>query len=134
MISERVKALRKGLKMTQSEFGIELGVSRDVISNLEYGRVAPSELIINMICARFDVNREWLESGTGAMYREYTREEEIAAWAASLNFSDNDFKRRFVYALTRLDETGWAVIERFVQTLYEEQLAEDSQNKKTEGE
>ena len=132
MVSERIKLLRKALDLTQTEFGVQLGVSRDVISNLEYGRVAPSDLIINMMCAKFGVDDEWLRTGAGTMYREKSRDEEIAEWAASLGDVGNEFKRRFVYALTRLDEYGWEVIERFAQTLYDEQMAENEQTKKDE--
>ena len=133
MVSERIKLLRKALDLTQTEFGVQLGVSRDVISNLEYGRVAPSDLIINMMCAKFGVDDEWLRTGAGTMFREKSRDEEIAEWAASLGDVGNEFKRRFVYALTRLDEDGWEVIERFAQTLYDEQMAENEQTKKDEG-
>lgn len=133
MVSERIKLLRKALDLTQTEFGVQLGVSRDVISNLEYGRVAPSDLIINMMCAKFGVDDEWLRTGAGTMFREKSRDEEIAEWAASLGDVGNEFKRRFVYALTKLNEDGWEVIERFAQTLYDEQMAENEQTKKDEG-
>ena len=39
MVSARIKQLRKDLGLTQVEFGKKLGVSRDVISNIEYNRV-----------------------------------------------------------------------------------------------
>lgn len=51
--------------MTQQEFGKRLGVSRDVISNLEYGRVAPKEPFIELLCSIFSVNKEWLLTGEG---------------------------------------------------------------------
>ena len=133
MISGQVKALRKALNLTQTEFGNSLGVSRDVIGNIEYDRVEPSDLIINMMCAKFDVDEHWLRTGEGEMFRKKTREEEIADWAASLYDPGNEFKRRLVHALSRLDGTGWQVVEHFVQMLYEEQLAENEQNKKDEG-
>ena len=89
--------------------------------------------ILFEICREFDVNREWLETGDGEMFRVKSRDEEIAEWAASLGDVGNEFKRRFVYALTRLDEDGWEVIERFAQTLYDEQMAENEQTKQDEG-
>ena len=133
MVSERIKALRKAVGLTQSEFGVQLGVSRDVISNLEYGRVEPSDLIINMMCAKYGVDEIWLRTGDGEMFRQRTRDEEIAEWAASLGDVGNEFKRRFVYALTKLDDSGWEVIERLAQALYDEQMTENEQTKKDEG-
>jgi len=130
---DRIREFRKSLKLSQTAFGEELGVSRDVINNLEQGRVEPSDLIINMMCARFGIDEQWLRTGAGTMFRKKSRDEEIAEWAATLGDVGNDFKRRFVYALTKLDETGWEVIERFAQTLYDEQMAENEQKKKDEG-
>ena len=133
MPKDRIREFRKSLKLSQAAFGEELGVSRDVINNLEQGRVEPSDLIINLMCAKYDIDELWLRTGAGKMYRDKTRDEEIAEWAASLGDVGNEFKRRFVYALSKLDETGWEVIERFAQVLYDEQMAENEQNKKNEG-
>ena len=133
-MNQRMKAVREALGMSQASFAENSGLGLGVIKNIDYNRTEPNPLFFNILTEAYNINPQWLATGEGEMFRKLTREEEIAAWAASLNDVENDFKRRFVYALTRLDETGWAVIERFVQTLYEEQLAEDSQNKKTEGE
>jgi transcriptional regulator with XRE-family HTH domain len=65
MISERIKILRKKSKLSQTEFGKCLGVSRDVIANLEYGRVNPKEPFISLLCSVFNINKDWLLSGNG---------------------------------------------------------------------
>lgn len=67
-MSNRIKAVREALELSQREFGEKLGVSRDVISNLEYGRVQPRELLLQHICQLYSVNRQWLETGQGAMF------------------------------------------------------------------
>ncbi len=66
----RIKAVRKALDLSQREFGERLGVSRDVISNIEYGRVQPRELLLRHICELYNVNENWLRSGEGAMFDE----------------------------------------------------------------
>ncbi len=132
-IGNRIKQLRKNLQLSQTDFGKNLSVGIGVIRNFEYGITTPNELQINNICLTYNVNREWLETGEGEMFRERSREEEIAEWAASLNDVDKKFQRQFVYALSRLDEAGWRTIEHFAQVLYEEQLAENEQKKKDEG-
>ena len=60
MFAERIKELRKELGVTQTAFGKKLGVSVDVIKNLEYNRTTPSEIFIDHICEVYHVNREWL--------------------------------------------------------------------------
>lgn len=67
-MKDRIKAIRTAFQLSQREFGERLGVSRDVISNLEYGRVPPKELLIRHICELYGVNQEWLLSGKGEMF------------------------------------------------------------------
>ncbi|SCW57444.1 DNA-binding transcriptional regulator, XRE-family HTH domain [Paenibacillus tianmuensis] len=64
----RIKAVREYLGLSQREFGEQLGVSRDVISNLEYNRVQPRELLLKHICKLYSVSETWLETGQGEMF------------------------------------------------------------------
>lgn len=52
------------------EFGRRLGCSRDVIANIEYGRVEPKEVLMDHMCEIYRVNREWLYHGQGPMFSE----------------------------------------------------------------
>lgn len=79
----RIKTIRKTLKLSQREFGEILGVSRDVISNIEYGRVPPKELLVQHICQLYKVNRQWLETGEGEMFD--TNLEETSKYDEALN-------------------------------------------------
>lgn len=67
-LSNRIKTIREALKLSQREFGEKLGVSRDVISNIEYNRVPPKELLLRHICELYNVNQHWLETGEGEMF------------------------------------------------------------------
>lgn len=67
-MTNRIKAIREALKLSQREFGEKLGVSRDVISNIEYGRVPPKKLLLQHICQLYKVNEHWLETGEGEMF------------------------------------------------------------------
>lgn len=69
MIS-RIKAIRESLSLSQREFGERLGVSRDVISNIEYGRVPPKELLLRHMCQQYNINEHWLQTGEGKMFNE----------------------------------------------------------------
>ena len=68
MLHDRIKAVREHLGLSQREFGEKLGVSRDVISNLEYNRVQPKELLFKHICELYSVNEKWLQTGEGEMF------------------------------------------------------------------
>lgn len=67
-MNERIKLLRKDKSLSRAAFGEKLGVSGDVINNLERGRVEPKEHIIKLICSEFSVNENWLRNGIGEMY------------------------------------------------------------------
>lgn len=72
-IYERIRELRKDLKLSQNAFGEKVGVSRDVISNIEQNRLTKPELkksLIKLICKEFGVNEEWLENGTEPKFVE----------------------------------------------------------------
>ncbi len=67
-MNERIRLLREDKALSRAAFGEKLGVSGDVINNLERGRVEPKDHIIKLICAEYSVNEEWLRYGTGTMY------------------------------------------------------------------
>ena len=69
-MNERIRMLREDKEMTRAAFGRCLGVSGDVINNLERGRVEIKDHIIKLICAEYGVNEEWLREGKGSMYIE----------------------------------------------------------------
>lgn len=68
MIKERLKSIRKQFRLSQSALGESIGVSRDVISNIESGRVEMKDHIIKLICSEFNVNEQWLRTGEGEVF------------------------------------------------------------------
>lgn len=73
-MSNKIKTVREALKLSQREFGERLGVSRDVISNIEYNRVQPKELLIRHMCELYNINKLWLETGEGEMFNDNSSE------------------------------------------------------------
>lgn len=67
-IGKRIKALRKNLGLTQMEFAARLKISKGFVSNLENGRVLPSEQLIRLISYEFISSEYWLASGEGEMF------------------------------------------------------------------
>jgi len=64
-IGERIKYVRESLNLSQSKFGETMGVSRDVISNVELGRVEPKEYILRLICKTYRANYLYLTEEFG---------------------------------------------------------------------
>ncbi len=83
-MSNRIRAVREALKLSQRAFGEKLGVSRDVISNIEYGRVQPKELFLRHMCRLYKVNEHWLETGDGEMFEGNPKETDKLEEALSI--------------------------------------------------
>lgn len=118
VIKDRIKELRKARKLSQTAFGEILGVSRDVINNIENGRVEPSELIIKMIVNEFGINTHWLIDGEGDMITALKREDEIARFVGrTLADKEDTFQKRLIAALSKLSVEEWEVLEKLANDL-----------------
>ena len=121
MISERIKLIRTHFKLSQSEFGERIGLSRGAVVNLEMNRLknpGDQTLRYNLICREFGINEEWLRTGKGSMLSAKTEEEEFAIWAARhLKIDSDSFKRRFVRAMMNLSDDDWKVLEKYINDI-----------------
>ncbi|MEW9490127.1 helix-turn-helix transcriptional regulator, partial [Clostridioides difficile] len=52
-INKRIKEIREDINLSQQKFGEKLGVSRDVISNIENNRVEVKTVFITHMCEVF---------------------------------------------------------------------------------
>lgn len=67
-IGERFKYARKKRGISQDELAKSIGVSRGVITNIEYNKVVePQPIIIETVCQTLKINKEWLTNGSGEM-------------------------------------------------------------------
>lgn len=67
-IEERLKAFRSAKKLTQKAFADAILLSADAVSMMERGVMPVSQRTIETICSKFNVSREWLETGDGEMF------------------------------------------------------------------
>lgn len=122
-MNERIKELRTVLKLTQEEFGSKIGSARNTIANYETGNRNPSNAVVVAICREFKVNEEWLRTGQGEMFLKLDREDEITQWLGSLvnPNNDNEFIKKFVHMLSKLDLNDWKVLEKMALLMVEGQ-------------
>lgn len=121
-LNERLKFLRKELNLSQEDFGKKVGVSNTAISKLEKAERNVTDQMILSICREFNVNEEWLRNGTGDMFIQLDREDEITAWLGSLANpnNDNEFIKKFIHMLSKLDVPDWKVLEKMALLMVEE--------------
>ena len=117
-LKDRIKALRERLGKSQDEFGKDLGLTRNYISLIENGQRNLSDQSIKVLCSLYDVNEKWLRTGNGEMFIPKTKNEQINEMLIDvLKCEDSDFKKRLITALSKLDDTGWNALEKFIDSI-----------------
>ncbi|GHV86971.1 hypothetical protein AGMMS50255_2670 [Spirochaetia bacterium] len=69
-ISERIKAVRKALGISQRDFCGGIYLSHSFYSKIETGTRNPNERVNELICNKYKVNKDWLITGRGDMFSE----------------------------------------------------------------
>lgn len=122
-IVDRLIEIRKKLGYSQAKFAAQLGLSRNFINQVENRNKNVSERTVSDICREFDINEIWLKTGEGNMFIELTKEEEIATFIGEvLRDEDDSFKKRLISGLAALDETGWEVLENFLNSIQKKEV------------
>lgn len=88
---DRIRLVRKAVDLSQKDFGEKLGVSRDVMANIENNRVSPGNTFLQLLCSVFNVREEWLRTGEGDMFqaeKSFSLDEYVRAH----NFSDIELR------------------------------------------
>jgi transcriptional regulator with XRE-family HTH domain len=116
-MNERMKQLRKALKLSQDEFGRKLGVTRGAITNIELHKTEPKPLFVKHICDVFDVSEDWLLTGLGDMFLHLDEDEEFDRICAEIQLSDDTFIKQFLRSYWALEENEKAVIRNLMNGL-----------------
>ena len=120
-IGDRIKEVRKIKGLTQQRFADELGLKRNTVGGYEIGTVTPSDRTIADISQKFDINESWLRTGEGEMMRPVSRDEEISSFMGDVMRGESeDFRRRLVAVLAKLDASEWELLEKMALKLADE--------------
>lgn len=118
-MNHRVKEIRKALGLSGEEFGQVLGITRGAVSNIENGNRKLTEQTIRLICREFNVNEDWLRTGTGEMFNETSPDEIIAdVLGRVLNKNTDPFIKKIVTVLlTMVDKMtpeDWEALKQYI--------------------
>ena len=72
-IHQRFKLIRKELKMTQTELGEKIGKKLRTIQDYEYEKATITDGVLLNLQIQFNINPEWMKSGTGSMFLSDTK-------------------------------------------------------------
>ena len=114
---ERIKTLRKKLKMNQTEFAKEIQVSTTTVCQLETGRYNIARTTKHILCQRFNVNPVWLDTGEGEMYLELNTAEAIAPTIIDILNNNENLLETVREAIHFFDDTDWKKANAFLEFL-----------------
>lgn len=118
--TNKIKVLRSELRLSQTEFGSDLGVSRDVINNIENGRVPLKPSLAKLIVSQYNVNPKWLETGELPMFLPRDEEDELLSYAEHIiHNKDLNWIKQLNLTLMSMTPEELAVMEKFAITWLE---------------
>jgi transcriptional regulator with XRE-family HTH domain len=120
-LGTRIREVRKSLpgKVTQADFGRELGVAREVITSYEIDKVTPSDPFIKLICRTYNVSYAWLKDGIGPMVLPPDTDDELVDEVMS---GSNEFAKSVMRAFARAGKKNpaiWDVLKQLTDELEE---------------
>ena len=76
-ISGRIKMVRQKLGISQRDFCGGIYLSHSFYAKIETGTRNPNERVYELICNKYNVNKEWLITGKGEMFSENPPDAEL---------------------------------------------------------
>ena len=120
-MNKRIAQIRKESALSQQAFADRIGITKNFVSLLETGNRVPSDRTISDICREFNINESWLRTGEGEMMRPVSRDEEISSFMGDvMRGESDDFRRRLVAVLAKLDASEWEILEKMALKLADE--------------
>lgn len=117
-MNERLKLLRKALKLNQLEFAEKIQIGRSTLAGYENGLTNITDRSIRDICRVFYVNEDWLRTGEGNMFRaRNTTNEELALQVGKLLKTDDEFTKNLFLEYLKLAPEMKTLFEDFVHNL-----------------
>ena len=105
--------------MNQSEFAKEIAVSTTTVCQLEVGKYNISRSTKHILCSRFHVNPDWLETGEGEMYTEVDTAEEIVPEIIEVLNSNKSLLFAIKQASKIFTVEDWKKLNEFIESLGE---------------
>lgn len=129
-INSRIRTLRKELGLKQYEFANSIGLKNGAISWMEKTGNTVTEQNIEMICAKFNVNKTWLLTGEGTMFTEEKEKTDLMLWAERLSAEGDTFAYRLAVCLSKLSQEQLDTLAEIAEQL----VAEDNRPRRKQHE
>ena len=119
---ERIKAIRthKDIDLTQAEFSVALGLAPTSAASWEkkVNPQTPTESMRMLICQKFGINREWLETGAGGpdnMFVKPSSDSQAIAARVAKEYGSDPLLRAIMTTYLQLDDAKRALLLEIVE-------------------
>ncbi|MEF9998513.1 MAG: helix-turn-helix transcriptional regulator [Lachnospiraceae bacterium] len=116
-MNERLKDIRKSLKLSQDAFSERIGMKGSSVSLLESGKRNITEPVIKSICREFGVDYVWFTTGDGEMF--VGSDDDIIEAIDRVMIGENEFHKNLFKTFARLDEDELLALEQFIDKFIE---------------
>lgn len=118
-IGERIKYLRKEiLEKTQKDFGSQIGLKPNSVSDIESGKNNPTEQTIKAICREFNVSYLWLTEEIEPM--KESLDTDSMARIDDIMTGENEFAKNLFREFAKLDNSEWKTLEKLIKNIAKE--------------
>ena len=111
-MNERLKLLRKTLKLSQDAFAERIGMKGSSISLLESGGRNITEQVIKSICREFNVDYIWLTIGDGEMFVD--TDDDFIERIDRIMVGEDDARKNLFKALLEASDEDIAAFQRII--------------------
>lgn len=116
-MNERLKDVRKALKLSQEAFAERLGMKGSSVSLLENGQRNITEQVVKSVCREFNVDYVWLTTGDGEMFID--SDDDIIETIDRIMIGENEFHKNLFKTFARLDENELLALESIMNKAIE---------------
>ena len=119
-MNTRISEVRKSAGLTQEEFAIKIGLSRNFIWMIEKGDRVPSDRTIADICREFGVSEAWLRYGIEPMYIKKDADDDLNRMFEEIGASDDELIKAIVRGYWQLNDSDKAAVRNLVDNMLDE--------------
>ncbi|MDE7299366.1 MAG: helix-turn-helix transcriptional regulator [Lachnospiraceae bacterium] len=116
-MGDRIKKIREAEGKNQREFASSIKVGQSTLAMFENGQREPKSIHIEQICLKYDINEDWLRTGTLPMYRE--PEEKLETYLGRISKGDDDFIKDLIEVYMELDQTSKDALKEIARRMAE---------------
>lgn len=121
-MNTRIKEIRLDHALNQTDFGARVGAKQTTVAGWESGNRIPTTPALLAICREFNVNEDWLRTGAGEKYMQFSRKDTISAYIGKINGGKcSPLEEKLIEFMAETSAEEWEelsrILKRFADTI-----------------